>query len=67
VCRFALGGVVAAAVTFAAPAIAQANTPPVNPIYAVAIATGAAADQLQLQMEQQALALNAAALGYYAI
>ena len=63
VCGCALGGVMAAAVTFGAPAIAHADTPQANPMYAVAIATGQAADQLQQEMANQSQALSAAALG----
>jgi len=61
--RLALAGATAAVVTVGAPAaIAQADTPPVNPIYAVAINTGMAADQLQQEMAEQSAALNQAAL-----
>ena len=62
-CGVALGGVMAAAVTFGGPAIARADTPQANPIYATAIATGEAADQLALEQAQLSQALSASALG----
>ena len=61
--RLVLAGATAAVVTFgASAAIAQADTPPPNPLYAVAINTGMAADQLQQEMAEQSAALNQAAL-----
>lgn len=56
-CRFALGGVLAGAVTFGAPAIAHADTPQGTDLAAVASALAAAENQMELQMEQAANAL----------